>query len=67
MLVVGKPATPADASNTGYMEKTVLGHAITRAVKETEWRAGVMFWQFYSDSNGEILATVIKGLKQTEE
>ena len=52
MLVVGKPATPADASNTGYMNKTALGNAVTRAVQETSWRAGVMFWQFYSDSNG---------------
>ena len=67
MLVVGKPATPADASNTGYMNQTALGHAVTRAVQESTWRAGVMFWQFYSDSNGTILDAVIKGLKSTEE
>jgi hypothetical protein len=55
MVVVTKPATPADASNTGYMDPTLLGQAVTRAYNELHWHAGVAFWQYYNDINGTIL------------
>lgn len=52
MLVVGKPVTPGDASNTGWMDLTVFGNAVTRAYKEEHFYAGVMFWQYSSDKTG---------------
>lgn len=52
-LVVGKPVTPSDATNSGWMELSVLGEASTRAYNEMEWYAGVMFWQYPSDLTGE--------------
>ncbi len=63
-LVIGKPVTPGDATNTGYMEKTALGNAITKAVKESQWKAGVFFWQYSSDPNGDTIHTVVQGLMQ---
>lgn len=43
-LVVGKPATQADAS-TGYMAPKDLGKCLGKARKEG-WDAGMMFWQY---------------------
>jgi chitinase len=51
-LIVGKPVKKTDASNTGWMDITILGEAVSRAYSELNWYGGVMFWQFNSDSNG---------------
>jgi chitinase len=61
---VGKPVTPTDATNTGYMEKSALGQAVVRANKEGNWRAGVMLWQFASDEGGQTINAVAGQLRQ---
>ncbi|KAG2136264.1 glycoside hydrolase family 18 protein [Suillus cothurnatus] len=43
-LVIGKPATSADASN-GYMSTSLLAQCVDKAHKEG-WDAGVMVWEF---------------------
>ena len=43
MLVIGKPATAADASN-GFMDPATLGTCVKEA-KGKGWNAGVMVWQ----------------------
>ncbi|KAG1795178.1 glycoside hydrolase family 18 protein [Suillus plorans] len=43
-LVIGKPATTADATN-GYMNTTLLAQCVEMAY-EQGWDAGVMVWEF---------------------
>ena len=43
MLVIGKPATAADASN-GFMDPATLGTCVKQA-KAKGWNGGVMVWQ----------------------
>ncbi|PIL36453.1 hypothetical protein GSI_00142 [Ganoderma sinense ZZ0214-1] len=43
-LVIGKPATSADASN-GYMSPATLGSCVKKA-KAKGWNGGVMVWQY---------------------
>ena len=43
MLVIGKPATVADAK-PGYMNTTYLGQCVNEA-KQKGWNAGVMTWE----------------------
>ncbi|PIL36371.1 hypothetical protein GSI_00059 [Ganoderma sinense ZZ0214-1] len=43
-LVIGKPATAADASN-GFMDAATLGSCVKQA-KAKGWNGGVMVWQF---------------------
>ncbi|KAI1792601.1 glycoside hydrolase [Ganoderma leucocontextum] len=48
-LVIGKPATAADASN-GFIDPATLGTCVKQA-KAKGWNAGVMVWQFpHADS-----------------
>ena len=42
-LVIGKPATAADATN-GYMSPATLGSCVKKA-KAKGWNGGVMVWQ----------------------
>ena len=51
-IVVGKPATPEMAYNTGYMSPTALSQAFLAAYKYKGWKTGVMFWQYSADTNG---------------
>ncbi|PIL32409.1 hypothetical protein GSI_05655 [Ganoderma sinense ZZ0214-1] len=44
MLVIGKPATAADASN-GFMDPATLGTCVKEA-KSKGWNGGVMVWQY---------------------
>lgn len=43
-LIIGKPATAADASN-GLMEPSKLATCVQKA-KEKGWSGGIMVWQF---------------------
>jgi len=43
-LVIGKPATTADANN-GYMNTTLLAQCVDEAY-EQGWDAGVMVWEY---------------------
>ncbi|KAI8071412.1 glycoside hydrolase superfamily [Gongronella butleri] len=53
-LLIGKPATAAGATNTGYMDPSSLATCISQA-KSSGWDAGIMLWQFTLDSNGAII------------
>lgn len=66
-IVVGKPATPSDAYNTGHMEASVLNNAIVKAYKDNSWKTGVMYWQFSSDHSSSILNEALSGLYQLLE
>jgi hypothetical protein len=61
-IVVGKPATTADAYNTGYMTASDLSNAFVAAYNYNKWRAGVMFWQYPSDNSGTIVGQAISSL-----
>ncbi len=63
-LVVGKPVSPGDAMNSGWMDSSVLGAATTRAYNELQWYAGVMFWQYPSDPVGAIVKNAAGHLKE---
>jgi hypothetical protein len=43
MIVICKPPSPTDATNTGYMDKVELGAAIERAYNQFGWYAGVTY------------------------
>jgi chitinase len=62
-IVVGKPVTQGDATNTGWMDIGILSSSVGRAKKEGKWSAGVMFWQYSSDSTGEAIKTVTSSLQ----
>lgn len=51
-IVVGKPATQADAANTGTVNNANLGAWCLQAYREFGWNAGVMFWQYRNDMSG---------------
>jgi len=53
--LVLKPATPVDATNTGYMDKNVLGAAITKGYEQFKYFTGVGLWQYYNDRTSEII------------
>lgn len=52
-IVVGKPATQADAANSGYVDSVTLGNWGVQAYNEFGWYAGFMFWQYKNDANGD--------------
>ncbi|KAF8123597.1 glycoside hydrolase family 18 protein [Boletus edulis] len=54
-LVIGKPATPPDASN-GYMNPSTLASCVSQAASKG-WGAGVMAWQ-YPDATSAWITTV---------
>ncbi|KAG1734932.1 glycoside hydrolase family 18 protein [Suillus paluster] len=54
-LVIGKPATSAQASN-GYMDPTLLASCVSEAYG-AGWDAGVMVWE-YPDAASSWIATV---------
>ena len=61
-VIVGKPATQNDASNTGTVNTVDLGNWCLRAFQEFSWNAGVMFWQYKSDANGSLMNNAVSSL-----
>lgn len=61
-VVVGKPATQNDASNTGTVSTIDLGNWCVRAYQEFNWAAGVMFWQYKSDADGTLMNNAASAL-----
>ena len=49
-IVVGKPVTPADAANTGYVPASEFAAMIEQAGQNNLLPAGAMGWQFRSDA-----------------
>ncbi|KAJ3058799.1 hypothetical protein HDU99_006648 [Rhizoclosmatium hyalinum] len=48
-LVIGKPITPAGATNTGYMAPSLLATCVAQA-RGKGWDAGIMGWQLNLDN-----------------
>lgn len=63
-IVVGKPVTPGDASNTGWVSSNDLGQWTTTAYQTMNWYAGVMFWQYASDSDMQAIQRSAGYLKE---
>ena len=63
-IVVGKPVTPKDAYNTGFVNQTDLGVWAARAFDEFGWYGGIMHWQFPSDKTGASIAQAAASLIQ---
>ena len=61
-IVVGKPATAAEAYNTGYVSPSSLAQWSVNAYHSFGWSAGFMFWQFRSDLDGQKMLTVSQPL-----
>jgi chitinase len=52
-LVVGKPVTWRDVSNTGFVNQTDLGQWAAKAHDDLGWYAGIGHWQYPSDLTGK--------------
>jgi chitinase len=63
-IVVGKPASKAEADNTGYVDSQSLGQWVTQAYTDFKWYAGVMFWQYKSDLSGSEISNAAGHLVQ---
>ncbi|EAR94987.1 glycoside hydrolase family 18 protein (macronuclear) [Tetrahymena thermophila SB210] len=60
-LVLGKPATPADASNTGYINPTSLGKICTEAREKLGYELpGFFIWQYKNDAKCEFADAFLK-------
>jgi hypothetical protein len=63
-IVLGKPASPGDASNS-YLTADLIDAAIAaNAAKHPSdhWKTGVMFWQYSSDQSGSFCSTATRAL-----
>lgn len=61
--MIGKPVTQADAANTGLVDHNELGRWISQAYTQNHWFAGVMYWQYVSDVNGNAIRSSAGYLK----
>ena len=50
-IIVGKPVTPGDAANSGYVNSSDLGKWVSLGYQTLNWYGGVMYWQYVSDSD----------------
>ena len=62
-IVIGKPATPRDVYNTGYVEWSDLHDWAAKAAVEPglEWDTGVFSWQYSNDKYGEHIYEYLYG------
>jgi chitinase len=51
-IVIGKPVTTGDASNTGWVGASDLNSIFNQGQAKYGWYAGLMVWQFPSDTMG---------------
>ena len=58
-IVIGKPATPADVMNSGYVTATNLGTFYAKFKKAYNWTPNLMIWQLSSDPNFTFCKTVL--------
>jgi chitinase len=61
-IVIGKPVTQADASNTGYVAPADLKGLFNQGQQTYKWYAGLMIWQYPSDSDLSFVSTVTTDL-----
>lgn len=62
-IIVGKPVTSGDASNTGAVDNGQLGNWVTKAYTDLKWYGGIMYWQYISDNGGQNIAKSAGHLK----
>jgi len=60
-IVVGKPITTGDATNTGYVPLNSLSSFFSQA-RSTGWSTGFMGWQYKSDTDGSWSARLAQSL-----
>lgn len=65
MIVIGKPALPKNAYNTGWVSATNLGTWYSQAKKSFGWDSGIFTWEYASDASGDFVKTVQKLSKGT--
>jgi hypothetical protein len=58
-IVIGKPVTPADVMNTGYVTAANLGTFYAKFKKAYNWTPNLMIWQLSSDPNYTFCKTVL--------
>ena len=63
-IVVGKPVTQGDASNTGFVPASDLGSWTTKGYTDLKWYGGVMYWQYVSDNGGNAIQSAAGHLKE---
>jgi len=51
-ILIGKPITQGDASNTGYIPVGTFRSILQQAMSSIQWKGGFMGWQFKSDTDG---------------
>ena len=61
-IVVGKPVTSNDATNSGWMDLTILGDGALKAYTELKWYGGIMLWQYASDLSGAGIKKAVQKL-----
>lgn len=64
-LVIGKPALRKDA-NDGYMNESLLAQCMADALKQG-WSAGLMFWQYRSETSPSLLPGILKKVKEIQQ
>ena len=62
-IVVGKPISPSDASNTGWVRQTDLGNWALKAYEEMNWYGGIGHWQYPSDLSGKAISDAVGQLQ----
>jgi chitinase len=65
-IIVGKPVTPSDADNTGYISLSQFSQ-ILRTATADGWNSGFMGWQYTSDSDGNWSKTLSRALNNFHE
>lgn len=61
-IVVGKPVTSNDATNSGWMDLTILGDGALKAYRELKWYGGIMLWQYALDPSGAGIKKAVQKL-----
>jgi hypothetical protein len=61
-LVIGKPVLTSDASNTGWVSASDLNGLFNTGLSKYGWYAGLMIWQYPSDTTGSFVSTVATDL-----
>jgi hypothetical protein len=61
-FLLTKPAIPADATNTGYVDSNTLGTWFSQAYTNFGWYGGLMIWQLRDDPNGTIVSNIMTDL-----
>jgi chitinase len=59
-IVVGKPTSPKETDNTGFVTASVLGGIFAEAERKGDGVRGIMTWQYADDLAGSFVGTATK-------